>query len=309
LNPPTRQLLFVCMLAGVAALARPARAADPTTAQCLAASESSLTLRNQHKLRDARAQLLICSAASCPADVRNECTRRVPDINAALPTIVFAAQDAAGNDLVGVKVTADGQVIAERLDGSALAIDPGAHSFTFDTAGQTKIEKQFVIREGEKDRRERIVFGAPSVATAPAPAGAPAPAATPAPVLVAFPPPATTSGGLGTQRVLAIVTAGVGAVGLGVGIAYGLKSQSKHEDAIKICPMQQCPDQTGVDLWNQAVSAGDYATIGFIVGGVALAGAATLWFTAPQPSGEKPTTQPTTQFALGPGTLQLKGVW
>jgi hypothetical protein len=76
-----------------------AEAADPTTADCLSASESSLSLRNQHKLREARAALLICSAASCPGDVRAECTRRVSEVNAAIPTIVFEAKDSSGGTI------------------------------------------------------------------------------------------------------------------------------------------------------------------------------------------------------------------
>ena len=132
------QLLIIAALASAAVAARPARAADPTTADCLAATESSLALRNEHKLREARAQLLICSAASCPADMRDECTRRVGEVNAAIPTIVFAVKDAAGNDLVAVRVTMDGQPIAERLEGTALSIDPGAHTFTFETTGQAQ---------------------------------------------------------------------------------------------------------------------------------------------------------------------------
>ena len=124
-------------------------------------------MRNHHKLRDARAQLLICSAASCPGDVRDECIRRVGEVNVAMPTIVFEPKDAASSDLSAVKVTMDGAPLAERLEGTALSIDPGEHTFTFDTPGQPPIQKQFVIREGEKDRRERITFGAAVAAVAP----------------------------------------------------------------------------------------------------------------------------------------------
>ena len=45
----------------------------------------------------------------------------------------------------------DGQPIAERLEGTPLFIDPGAHTFSFETPGQPRAEKYFVIREGEKD--------------------------------------------------------------------------------------------------------------------------------------------------------------
>ena len=294
------QLLTRGARASATVAAGAARAADPTTADCLAATESSLALRNEHKLREARAQLLICSAASCPADMRDECTRRVGEVNAAIPTIVFAVKDAAGNDLVAVRVTMDGEAIADRLEGTALSIDPGAHTFTFETAGQGNIQKQFVIHEGEKDRRERIVFGAPMVTAATTPA--------PASVLGSGPgepaPSARASGGLGTQRILAIVAAGVGVVGLGVGIGYGISAMSKHDSANTACPDQQCSDKNGVDLWSQAVSAGNVSTVGFIVGAVGLAGGAALWFTGkPESSGGA------TQVGLGPGMLRVRRSW
>ena len=301
-----RLLLFLCVLGGSVIAERFARAADPTTAECLAASESSLTLRHQHKLRDARTELLTCSAASCPGDVREECARGVAEIKVAIPMIVFAAKDSAGNDLVAVRVTMDGQPIADRLDGTALAIDPGEHTFTFETAGQGNIKKRFVIREGEKDRRERIAFGAPSVATAPAPAAAPASILTPSPNTQAD--SSGTSSGLGTQRILAIVAGGVGAVGLGVGIVYGLSARSKRDTASAACPGTSCLTMGGADLWNQAASAGNVSTAAFILGAVGLVGGAALWFTAPHGSGES-GEKTAAQVGLGLGTLQMKGVW
>jgi hypothetical protein len=304
MNLSKRLLLSFCVLASLALAERSSRAADPTTADCLAASESSLALRNQHKLRDTRAQLLTCAAPSCPADVRDECARRVAEVNAAIPTIVFAAKDAAGNDLVAVKVTMDGQPIAERLEGTALSIDPGEHTFTFETAGQANVQQRFVIREGEKDRRERIIFGAPSVVTAPAPAPEPGPAPILASSPTMPPPSGSVSSGLGTRRILGIVAAGIGVVGLGVGIGYGLSAMSKHDTANNACPTSQCLTKGDVDLWNQAVSAGNISTAGFIVGAVGLAGGAALWFTGkPESSGGA------TQVGLGPGSLQVRGTW
>ena len=199
---------------------RPALPPTPTTADCLAATESSLALRNEHKLREARAQLLICSAASCPADMRDECHDHVDAFGVAIPTIVFAVKDAAGNDLVAVRVTMDGQPIAgSDWRGRRCRSIPGAHTFTFETAGQPQgnIQKQFVIHEGEKDRRERIVFGAPIFGVTAAAQSTPQP---PPSVLGSGHRAsrrhrrATRLGSLGTQRILAIVAAGVGVVEL-----------------------------------------------------------------------------------------------
>jgi hypothetical protein len=279
-------LFFGCLLVG-----RQARAADPTTADCLNASEASLTLRNQHRLREARAQLLVCSAASCPGDIRDECIRRVEMVNASMPTVVFEAKDAAGNDLSAVRVAMDGQPLVDRLEGTALSIDPGEHVFIFETAGQPPVQKQMVIREGEKGRRERVSFPAIPDVVLPMPIPP-----TPAPVPASF----------GTQRILAVVAAGLGVVGLGLGIGFGIDAISKHDDAKKVCP-DRCTDQKGVDLWDKAVSSGNISTVGFIVGTVGLAGGAVLWFTAKTPTGEG--MRAGAVVGIGPGSLQLRGAW
>jgi len=289
----TRYLLTVLCLGLVVVAAAPARAADPTTAECLSANEASLTARGQQKLREARAKLLTCAAASCPRDVREECLRGVNEINTALPTIVFEAKDDTGADLIAVKVTMDGEVLTDHLEGTAIAVDPGSHKFVFESAGRPRTEKQFLIREGDKSRRERIVLD-----SAAAGAGTTAPGAT----LTSS--PAAPSSGLGGARIGALVAGGAGVVALGVGTVFGLRSKSKHDEANKECPSSPCATKEGSDLWNDAISAGNIATIGFIVGAVGLAGGVALWFVgAPESSGGS------TQVGFGPGTLQLRGTW
>jgi hypothetical protein len=313
-----RTISATALAAVVLTVPAPARAADPTISDCLGANESSIALRSQQKLRAARAQLLVCASAACPADVRNECTRRFGEVNAAMPTIVFDAKDVTGRDLSAVKVSMDGQVLAERLAGNALSIDPGEHTFTFEVAGQPKVEKQFVINEGEKARRERITFSATPTPT-PAPVAPTAAPVAPAPAPVAPPPapaaiaPMTAAtqtepdslrtgpgAGFGPQKIAAVFVAGVGVVGLGIGTVFGLQAMSKRSDASRVCP-DECADQSGADLWKNAKTAGNVSTVGFIVGGVGLAAGAALWFTA------KPTAS--TQVGIGPGSIELKGSW
>jgi hypothetical protein len=125
----------------------------------LGGSEASLKAGNEHRLRAERAQLLVCADSSCPADIRKECVRRVDDVNAAIPTILFEVKDGGGNTLSAVRVSMDGEVIAERIEGVALSIDPGDHAFTFEAAGQAPITKHFLIEEMQKGRRESIVVG------------------------------------------------------------------------------------------------------------------------------------------------------
>lgn len=284
----------VAIAAGLLLQPVAARATDPTTADCLNANNNSVQLRNDGKLRAARAQLLICAAQSCPADVRKECIRRVDEVNTQIPTVTFEPKDAAGGDLSAVKVTMDGEALTDRLEGTALSIDPGVHTFVFETEGQAPVQKQLVLREGIKDRREEVAFGTQS------PTGVARPSRT-SPLVPPPTPPETDGSGLGTQKIAALVAGGVGVVGLGVGGAFGLAAMSSKNDAQTVCPSQQCATADGVDKWNHARSAAQLADVFLIVGGVALAGAAVLWFTAKSPDGA--------QVGLGLGGVHVRGTW
>jgi hypothetical protein len=293
-----RSVTILAVCATLALTSQAARAADPTTADCLAASDASLKSGNQHKLRAERAQLLVCAASTCPADIRKECIGRVDEVNAQIPTVIFQIKDASGADLSAVKVTMDGELLAERVEGTALSIDPGEHTFTFEVAGQPPVVRKLVIQQAQKDRRELIAIGPQPTAVSPAP-----PPTTPAPALPSLPPATETSQGLGTQKILAIVAGGVGIAGLGVGTAFGLIAMSKKNDAQSACP-NQCATSDGVTKWSDAASAGNVSTIAFIVGGVGVAGAAVLWLTAPSSGGGQGT-----QVGFGPGGMQVRGAW
>jgi hypothetical protein len=215
-----------------------------------------------------------------------------------MPTVVFEAKDAAGAMVFAVKVTMDGAVLAERLQGAALAIDPGEHTFTFDVAGRPSVEKHLMIFEGEKLRRERVEFEA---------LASPTPAATPSVTLnseTAEPPHPATKQPLGKARIAALALGGVGVVATGVGVAYSFVAMSRRDHASSICP-NDCPNQTGVTAWSDARSAGNIATGSFIVGAVSIASGVAVWLLA------KPTAEgaPAPQISLGPGGIQLAGRW
>ncbi len=263
----------------------PARAAGPTAAECLAANNNSIDLRSDHKLRAARAQLLVCAAAACPGDVRKECIRGVGELDMAIPTVVFEATDGARKDLSAVTVTMDGEPFADHLDGTAIPVDPGDHTFTFATAGQPAMQKRLIIRESQKDRREAVQFGEP-----------------PAPPAIAPAAPATPEHRLGTQKIVAMVTGGLAVVGLGLGSAFGLMAASRKSDAEAVCP-GDCNDADGVSKWSDAKTAARLSDVFFAAGAVLLAGTAVLWFTAKPPT----PGEPTAQVGLGLGGVQLKG--
>jgi hypothetical protein len=113
---------------------------------------------------------------------------------------------------------------------------------------------------------------------------------------------ATTAGpGLGAQRVAALVAGGVGLVGIGIGTVFGLRSLSKRSDADEHCSGGSCRDPRGVELRDQARSAGTVSTFGFISGALGLAGGAALWFTA------EDRESSAVRASVGPGSLSVSG--
>jgi hypothetical protein len=283
-----RRPLHLAAFAAIVAmglLSHPGRA-DGTKQQCADANLHAQELRRDGKISATREALRSCAAPSCPALVRDDCTKRLDELEKAQPTLVFEATDGKGNDVSAVTVTMDGQPFAERLGGTPLAVDPGEHTFVFQAAGQPPLEKKIVVREGEKGRLERVSLGLPAP-----PAGEPPSAST-----------STVSTGFGTSKVLAVVAGAVGVAGVGVGSAFGLIAISKKNDAENACP-NVCRSSGDASKWSDAKSTGNISTIAFAVGGVALAAGVVLWVTAPSSTG------PSAQVGIGPGSLQLAGTW
>jgi hypothetical protein len=281
------------------ALSPRADAANPTTAECVAAADSSLQLRDQHKLRAARAQMLVCASASCPAAVQSECLRRVDQTNAAIPTIVFEAKDAAGNDLSNVRVDMDGQPLTDRLDGSSLQVDPGEHHFRFTGSGGIVVDKTIVMREGEKERRERVV-----VAVAAAPVATPVQAAPAAAATSALEASSEDPGA--SRRTIAYVVGGVGVVGLAIGTVFGLIASSSASSSKNECSATSCSNYgQSLSDYNSASSDATISTVGFVVGGLALATGAVLFFTAPSSAPASGSTGPRWQFSPAVGGTGL----
>jgi hypothetical protein len=277
-RPPARRRVWYAVAIGCASvlLAGSASAADPTKDQCIDANEASQAMRKAEKLHDAEQKLLVCVSASCPGPVRDDCAQRLTEVRAATPTVVFVVKDDADQDLTDVHVTIDGQPLTDKLDGLAIPIDPGPHRFAFASSGRTKEERALVIREGEKDRHERVVLV--SAATPPAAA---ANATVPEAAPTAAEAPARDGKG---QRIAGIAVGGAGVVGLVVGSVLGLASNSKYKDAVTHCPVGQpsmC-DPTGVDEGQSAHSEAAASTVVFVVSAAFVAGGALLYFTAPK---------------------------
>jgi hypothetical protein len=204
----TRLVICAAMTAFTAACPADAMADAPSADACATASDNAQPLRKAGRLRETRQQLLVCVNKSCPTIVRDDCAAQLSEVAKAIPTIVFDAKDASGADLSSVVVLMDGAPLVDHLDGRAIAVDPGAHQFFFRVPGASSVSKGLVLQEGEKDRHERIVFAASSVAK-----DAPdVPAASPGQTRSSWP---------------TYVTFGIGAAGLALGVTYTIISISQ----------------------------------------------------------------------------------
>jgi hypothetical protein len=284
LSRATRVAITALGYASLALADAPARA-DVTKSQCVDANSNGQSLRIDGKLEAARHELQLCSDASCPAIVRNDCAQRMDDLERAQPTIVFDVKDANGGDLSAVKVTIDGHALTDKLDGTALRVDPGEHAFTFGVIGQPAVARTFILKEGEKGRRERIVIsGTPQAATG----LAPIPALSP-PVLTA---PSTTpagserpSRGWGTQKIVGLTAGGLGVAGIAVGSVFGLLTFSAVSAQKAACPASgaACTDRaSAASDHSSGATDGAVSTVAFIAGGALLVAGVALFFTVPK---------------------------
>jgi hypothetical protein len=120
--------------------------------RCVAAHAQSQRLRLGGQLLEAREQLLVCSAQACPSVIRAECGRGLDETKADLSSFVIAADDGAGHDVAGVKVSNDGAPAAEAFAGAAIEVDPGTRRFRFEAKGRPAVERVITVRQGEKNR-------------------------------------------------------------------------------------------------------------------------------------------------------------
>jgi len=161
----TTLLLGVCALTTLASV----EALADDKAACLDAASEGQTLRDAHKLVEARNQFLVCARQECPSVVRKDCTTWVEQAQSSLPTVVPTATDEVGNSLPSVKVSMDGKVLLERADGRAVEVNPGTHTFTFEAADGTKTDLQVAVAEGQKNERIAATIGKQKAAAVLAP--------------------------------------------------------------------------------------------------------------------------------------------
>lgn len=322
---PRRSIAVLLFLATFALVGR-ARGEEVTPDACIAAHEAALTLHHEGRLRLARERLVFCGDPACPTVIRDECASLLDEVDRTIPTVVLEAYDATGVRQVEVSVTLHGTLLLDRLDGTAVQLDPGERELVFEVSGCPAVIRRFTLKEGEQGRRERIDLPCPA-APDPVPPAATSPAPT-APVA----PPVTTSapgvyapfttpgepgatGSMGTSPAADVAPRGrgmriaggiitfTGMAALATGGYFGVYAMIEQESYEKHCgPVVGAPegwcDPTGAKANELARINADLSTGFFIAGGVVTATGLGLALGAPRSS---------VALTAGPQRLVLSG--
>ena len=150
---------WIGVFALASALSAPAHAEDQpqdSKAACGAAYEETQVLREAGKLVSAREQAALCSSELCAEFVRNDCTAWFSDIDKRIPTVVFDVR-VGGERASDAKVSVDGQLWADALNGRAKPLDPGEHVVEVELGG-VQHSRKIVVQEGEKGQRIDITI-------------------------------------------------------------------------------------------------------------------------------------------------------
>jgi len=233
---------------------------------CVAVYEDALEKRKNGELTAARARFAQCTQPSCPGPVREECAGQARRLAQVIPTIVPAAKTSAGRELVDVRVLVDGELLTERLSGRGHRLDPGPHTFRFETADLPPVELSMVLAEGERLRRIEAVFDA-------------------------------GTGPSGEPQAIPLATwilGGVGVAGL-IGFTYfGLSGLSQESDL----ESQNCEPNCSADDTDDIARTYLFADISLAIGVVALGGATYVYFSSRQ-GGAEPGTEGRTLVGVG----------
>jgi hypothetical protein len=232
------------------------------------------------------------AAANATGNTRreDEARERAGVLRPRLSSLVIDV-NAEGRNVPGLELRRDGDLVGAPQWGVPIPADEGEHIVVATAPGYEEWKGVVAVSGPAKNVTVEVPALTPKAEVA-----AKAQATDPA--------LASTSGGLGTQRVLALIAGGVGVVGIGAGTVFGLSSKSRHDQAEQYCDGAECTDRRGVSAGEDAYAAGTLSTVCMAIGGAALAGGAVLWFTAP-----KRTEQPAVALGIGAGSIRLRGAF
>lgn len=258
------------------------------TQSCLDAFSAAQRHRREGKLIEARSELISCSQASCPEEIVAKCTPWLREVKSAVPSIIPVARDADGRDLVEVRVSIDGTLVTETLDGMPVELDPGPHVVVFETPDHPSLTLNVVVVQAQKNRMVVARLSPPAPPS-------PAPPAIPTP---SFPEPEAPVAGGGVSP-WAWIGFGIGAAGIITGTVTGALALAEADELEEICNGTVCTTTRG-EQYDDGVRLAHASTGMFVVGGagVVLGVAALIWL------GDEPKSA---ALHIGPSYVGARG--
>ncbi len=277
-----RQMLFLLCLAlviGATASSTPAFAVEGEVSACITSYEQGQVARDEGRLVQARDHFVACAADTCPAALRRDCRPWLSQIDTRLPTLVFHARQ-GDRDASDLQVVVDDVQIIDKLDGRAVAVNPGRRLIRWVQAGVTVAQDELLVVEGEKTRLVSLDLPAAE------------PVGVMAPALLSPPPPPPSSAG---TRLAPWLTGATAVAGLGAFTLIGLGVRADVAQMEKTCA-PACTDERVQSVQRRAWLANGAL-------GVGLVAAAATWLLWPSPRREGASAQARWTLALVP-TLQ-----
>jgi hypothetical protein len=258
--------------------------------ECIRASEQGQEKRKDGALVEAKQLFAACAAESCAPVIRSDCAQWFREVDATLPTVVFAARSQDGSDIANVRVELDGRVVSEELDGRPIEIDPGNRVFRF-VRGADTIERRVVINAGQKNREILAQFPGGEGASS----GGSGTDASPGDRSV---PPKSSA----PSSPLPWILGGAGVVAIGVGAYIGIAARSdlKNLESSPCADTRTC-EQSEVDSVKRRFLIADIA----MGAGVVALGAGVVILLS-RDDAPKSARRPT-RVVLTPGMAHLTG--
>jgi hypothetical protein len=274
LRPSLATLSAVALVPLVTLAAAPAARAQDAKTACRDAYEQAQLLRREGKPHASKGQLEACARAECSDAVRADCVKWLDEVERSVPTVVLEAHTESG-DPQAVRVTMDGTLLAERIDGKPIEVEPGPHAFRFELAGRPPVDVNVVVFEGQKDRAVAARWAPPQPPPGTPGPGSPSPLEPPAPPVPLA--PLEPAGELPRPiPAAAWIAGGVGVAGLAAFATLAAVGTAKKNELDTTCS----PLCTPGDL-APARTAFAAADVSLAVGLVAVGVATTLVLTRP----------------------------
>ncbi len=181
---------------------------------CIDAHATGQVARAHGRLLQARRDFNSCAVESCPQIIREDCAQFGAEVETALPSVVVAARSASGQDVAPVTVKVDASAEALPIDGRALLVDPGQHTFVVTGPNGSRASVTAFVRESEKSRIVEVRFAPATLVTGESPSAGMRRAISP----------------------LAYVLGGVGLLAAGSFTYFALDGRSREHDLRSCAP-------------------------------------------------------------------------